>query len=201
VTISLAELERLNIRGLLGILAEGTRTWSPWAILLVRFSDDTEPSPALTKYQDLFTSSGSGSLNMVDFFNDMSHGKIDASGSKVFGWYTLPAKRADYVGNVPSPPPGKLNRNGLRDMAKATATSAGVNLSDFAGVVVCGLEHVDLCGWVGGMAALCDSYSLSPSLLGQEIRTIEKRALDSTFRVNRLLVWWQREPSLHFGKV
>jgi hypothetical protein len=35
--------------------------------------------------------------------------------------------------------------------------------------VVCGYGQVDLCGWTGGMAALCDSYSLQPSLLGQEM--------------------------------
>lgn len=163
------ELSRISIEDLLAIFNEiESRIWSPWAVLLVRFSDDTEPSPALTKYQHLFTSSGSGSLNMVDFFNDMSHGKVDASGTKVFGWYTLPMKRADYVGNV-SPPPGKQDRGGLLALAKSTATSSGVNLSDFAGVVVSGLEQVDLCGWVGGMAALCDSDSLSPSLLGQEM--------------------------------
>jgi hypothetical protein len=163
-------LSHLNLTDLLEILARvRERIASPWAILLVRFSDDTQPSPSLTTYQHLFTSAGAGSLNMVDFFKDMSHGKIDVSGSEVFGWYTLPAKRGDYVGNIYPQPTGKLNRNGLLDLAKATATAAGVHLGDFAGVVVSGLESVDLCGWVGGMAALCDSFSLSPSLLGQEM--------------------------------
>jgi hypothetical protein len=106
---------------------------------------------------------------MVDFFYEMTHGELDLSGSQVFGWYTLPANRADYVGNVYPQPAGRLNRNGYRDLAMATATAAGVNLGSFAGVVVCGLGSVDLCGWVGGMSALCDSNSLSPSLVGQEM--------------------------------
>lgn len=106
---------------------------------------------------------------MVDFFYDMSHGKIDISGSKVFGWYTLPAKRTDYVGNIYPQPAGKLNRDGLLDLAKSAAAGAGVKLSDYAGVVVSGFQSVDLCGWVGGMTALFDSFSLSPSLLGQEM--------------------------------
>jgi hypothetical protein len=42
-------------------------------------------------------------------------------------------------------------------------------LDDFAGVVVSGVGTLDLCGWIGGMAALCDSFSLTPSLLGQEM--------------------------------
>ncbi len=143
--------------------------WSPWAILLVRFRDDTGPSPSLNKYRQLFTSQGSGTLNMVDFFYDMSHGKLDISGSQVFGWYTLAANRSDYVGNVYPQPAGKLNRNGLLDLAKSTAAANGVNLAAYAGVVVSGLGAVDLCGWIGGMAALCDENSLTPSLMGQEM--------------------------------
>ncbi|MCO4291565.1 hypothetical protein NF867_01640 [Solitalea sp. MAHUQ-68] len=145
------------------------RVISPWAIILVRFSDDTDPLPPLTKYEDLFTRRGRGDLNMVDFFYEMSHHKIDISGSRVFGWYTLDQRRADYVGNVYPQPVGKINRNGLLDAARAKAIAAGVNLADYSGVVVSGLNAVDLCGWVGGMAALCDSFSLSPSLMGQEM--------------------------------
>ncbi len=163
------ELSKFSLVQLIAVLDElQGRIRSPWAILLVRFSDDKGPSPALKKYQDLFTSK-STDLNMVEFFSDMSHGRLDVSGSKVFGWYTLAAKRADYVGNVYPQPAGKLNRNGLLDLARATAAAAGVALGDYSGVVVSGFQHVDLCGWVGGMAALCDSFSLTPSLLGQEM--------------------------------
>ena len=56
---------------------------SPWAILLVRFRDNQSALPSNTIYNDLFTSVGIGKQNMVDFFRDMSHGKIDISGSKV----------------------------------------------------------------------------------------------------------------------
>ncbi len=168
--LAIRELSHFNLIDLFPLLTTlASRIWSPWAILLVRFRNDTQPSPPLTKYLHLFTSAGSGTLNMVDFFSDMSHGQIDISGTQVFGWFTLPANRSDYVGNVYPQPAGKLNRNGLLDLAKATATSTGINLNDFAGVVVCGLDSVDLCGWVGGMAALCDSFSLSPSLVGQEM--------------------------------
>jgi hypothetical protein len=44
-----------------------------------------------------------------------------------------------------------------------------VDLSKFAGVVVSMAGGVDLFGYVGGMAAFCDSFSLQPSLLGQEM--------------------------------
>ena len=145
------------------------RQTSSWAVLVVSFSDDPAPSQDLTKYRKVFTSDGSGTMNMVDYFSDMSHGKLDLSGSDVFGPYVLPRPRADYVGNVYPQPAGKLNRNGVLDLARATATAAGVELSQYAGVVVCGTPTLDLCGWVGGGAALCDDLSLQPSLLGQEM--------------------------------
>ncbi len=141
---------------------------SPWAILLVRFKDDTSPLPTLTKYQRLFTSAGRGTLNLVDYFDEMSHGKIDISGTKVFGWYTLDYNRADYIGGEDAPV-GKLSRPGLLEAGKSIARNAHVDLSKFAGVVVCSLGQVDLCGWIGGMAMLCDSFSLNVSVIGHEM--------------------------------
>ena len=93
--------------------------------------------------------------------SSVGHGKLDLSGSKIFGPYKLSAKRSDYGVTI--------DRNGLLNLAKSTATSAGANLASFAGVCVSCLEQVDLCGWVGGMAALCDTQSLEPSVLGQEM--------------------------------
>ena len=108
------------------------RESSPWAILVVSFNDDPTPSSSLASYQQLFTGAGTGTMNMVDYFADMSHGKLDLSGSQVFGPYVLNRPRSDYVGNVYPQPAGKLNRNGVLDLAKATATAAGVNLAAFA---------------------------------------------------------------------
>jgi hypothetical protein len=145
------------------------REASPWAVIVVTFNDDPKPSGDLAPYESVFTSTGAGTMNMVDYFGDMSHGKLDLSGTKVFGPYVLDRPRSDYVGNTYPQPPGRLNRNGVLDLAKATATAQGVDLSPYAGVVVCGTPQLDLCGWVGGRAALCDDLSLQPSLLGQEM--------------------------------
>jgi hypothetical protein len=69
---------------------------TPGAVLLCKFNDDdSEPYPK-KRYEDLFTPSGVGKANMVDFFGDMSHGKLDLRGSQVFGWYTLDKSRSDY---------------------------------------------------------------------------------------------------------
>jgi len=144
------------------------RTPSPWAVILVKFSDDPEPDPDLTVYEKLFTSAGNGTNNVPKFFADMSHGRLDLSGSKVFGWYTLAQRRSAYVGNS-APSATQLDRGGMLNAARAAATAAGVNLSLFSGVVVSAYGSTDLCCWVGGMAALCDQHSLQPSLLGQEM--------------------------------
>lgn len=151
------------------------RTPSPWLVIVVRFSDDRASvgiGPGvdrLANYKRVFTGDGRGTLNLVDYFRDMSHGLLDLSKTTVVGPYRLSRPRADYVGNVYPQPEEKLNRDGVLDLAKATAIANGIDVSKYVGVVVCGTPTLDLCGWVGGMAALCDDDSLQPSLLGQEL--------------------------------
>jgi M6 family metalloprotease-like protein len=125
-------------------------TQSPWAILLCKFNDDnSEPYPR-QRYEDLFTSAGNGKFNMVDFFRDMSHGKLDLNGSQVFGWYTLDKKRSDYTGSG-------INQQGRADLitwARQAATDDKVDLSKFFNVVVCLNVETDLYG--GDAGAVCD---------------------------------------------
>lgn len=140
---------------------------SPWAILLCKFQDDDSEPYGRQRYEDLFTGSGVGKLNMVDFFRDMSHGKLDLSGSEIFGWYTLDKNRSEYA--------GLGSRNDLINWARQKAIDDGVNLSRFFSVVVCMNVPTDLFG--GGSGAVCDDgrdpdigmSSMSPSLLGQEM--------------------------------
>lgn len=141
---------------------------TPWAILLTKWSDNnTEPKPR-SFFTDLFTTAGTGSFNMTDYFDTMSHGTLDLSGSTVFGWFTLDQPQTTYVGNT-TPGPGQLGRYELLVAAKAKATAGGVDLSKFYGVVVVMNTPTDLCGWIGGRAALCDSGSCEPTVLGQEM--------------------------------
>jgi hypothetical protein len=81
---------------------------------------------------------------------------------------TLDQPQSVYVGNATAAV-GQLDRNGLLNAAKAKATASGVNLSSFSGVVVVMNTLTDLCGWIGGWAALCDPGSLEPTVLGQEM--------------------------------
>src|SRR4051794_26622343 len=106
---------------------------TPWAILLCKWSDvlvEAKPRPL---FDQMFTASGRGTRNMVDFFDHMSHGNIDTSGSQVFGWLTLSQKWTDYKGSGAN----QQGRLDLINWAKAAASAAGVNLSSFFNVVVC----------------------------------------------------------------
>ena len=70
----------------------------PWAILLCKFSNE---SAAFDRqhYDNLFTTSGQGTLNMVAFFEDMSHGLLDLSDSKTFGPFTLTLRSDTQLSN------------------------------------------------------------------------------------------------------
>ena len=136
---------------------------SSWAILLCKFSDDlTEPFPR-NYYEDLFTASGVGSQNMVDFFRDVSHGNLDLSDTHVFSWYTLKQKRSEYMGSGAN----SNGRTDLLDWARQAAGANGDELSPYAGVVVCMNVETDLFG--GGDGVVCGPGSTDPRYLGQEM--------------------------------
>jgi hypothetical protein len=136
---------------------------SPWAVLLCKFNDDSTEPFTRDYYEDLFTVSGVGTQNMVDFFRDISHGSLDLSDSRVFGWYTLNKKRSEYVGSGANP----SGRNDLINWARQAATAKGDDLSRYVSVVVCMNVSTDLFG--GGNGVVCDNGSTDPRYLGQEM--------------------------------
>jgi hypothetical protein len=146
---------------------------TPWAILLCQFLDDpSEPPFPRTVFDDLFTNSGSGHLNMVDFFSEMSHGSLDLSASQVFGWFdldhTFPEWQAEWSKSV------RTSREKLIAWARSTATKNGVDLSRFFSVVVITNPASDLFGGADGMCTGDGRWdngmsSISPSLVGQEM--------------------------------
>ena len=123
---------------------------------------------------------------MVDFFRDMSHGMLDLSGSRVFGWYTLDMNRSDYLAGLV---PGLTAKESAAVIVKARddliASARQAAIADltqngpFFSVVVCTNVPTDLFG--GATGAVCDDgrwsdrtpgpgmSSMSPSLLGQEM--------------------------------
>jgi len=96
---------------------------------------------------------------MVDFFRDVSHGNLDLSDTRVFGWYTLNKKRSDYT--------GLDTRADLIKWARQAAVANGDDLSPYVSVVVCMNVLTDLFG--GDDGAVCDPDSTDPRFLGQEM--------------------------------
>lgn len=132
---------------------------SPWAVLLCKFSDDDSEPFSRDYYEDLFTSSGIGSRNMVDFFRDVSHDSIDISTSQIFGWYTLNMQRSAYA--------GLAGRGDLLSRARQAAMVNGDDISPFVSVVVCMNVQTDLFGGPSGV--VCDNLSADPRFMGQEM--------------------------------
>src|SRR5215471_13264632 len=172
---NLTQLLQTEINSLTGLLTTGLPSRpSKWAILLLRFNNEqslSDAAPPFSFYEKLFTGKGAGTLNVPAFFADVSHGQLDLSGSQVFDWMTINANRSDYVGNILNKdvPAGKFNRNGLMVLGNRTALVNGVPLGAYDGIVYSFAGTIDLFGVTGGMAAVCDTASLWPSLLGQEM--------------------------------
>ena len=130
---------------------------TPWAVLLCKFSDVDDVSSE-TYYRRLLTNDGSGSENLVRYFADVSHGAVDISGSRVFGWLDLGFRRDQYIGNGARTSPDQVNRDGLVDGAQAAARHAGVPLQDFAAFIVClNTRGTDLFGGTGHAVCSPDS--------------------------------------------
>ena len=55
------------------------------AVLLLRMAGSPD-MPTLDYATRFFTSEGRGTGNLVDYYEDMSHGRLDLSGSRVYDW-------------------------------------------------------------------------------------------------------------------
>lgn len=149
---------------------------TPWAILLCRFNDDATPDIyPRRRFEEIFTAQGHGKWNMVDYLSDVSHGRLDLSGSTVFppngGFYTLTQNSTDYLGdNTPA-----YGRGALQAWARAAAAANGDDLSGFYNIVVVTNTPADLFGSLDGVSTddgrskVSGMTSLSPSILGQEM--------------------------------
>jgi hypothetical protein len=125
---------------------------------------------------------------MANFFRDMSHGRLDLSGSQIFpyedGWFTLTHTlkefnkvKAEY-NKWAADPKGvqPLNSNyAFRIWAEEAAAMyhpdiPKVDLTKFSGVVaVANVGNIGTVGWIGEMRVICDEFCVKPSILGQEM--------------------------------
>jgi M6 family metalloprotease-like protein len=149
-------------------------TQSPWAVLLCKFKGDASEPPApqgvlplRTAYERFFTDSNQ-TFNAVKFFSDMSHGKLDLTGSQVLGWYEIGASITGRT-NVGDPILDKTQGE-IVAMAKQAAKDAGVAIDKFTGVVVIMNEGT---GWAQGTLGW----------MAADWRRVDGRNLDGTIGV------------------
>jgi hypothetical protein len=143
------------------------------AFLLVKFQGSSvEPMTKLAAEQ-MFTAVGRGSMNVVDWFDDNTHGSVDIGGSAVFGWLDLSESLASYQAKRTA---GTYGRTMIIDLGRAAAAGAGIDLSAFTVVVVVTNVEVDLFGGIG--YACCTAQTAgkavwemqaAPSVLCQEL--------------------------------
>jgi hypothetical protein len=125
-------------------------TQSPVAFLLVKFQGSNDEPISVADAKQMFTAAGRGTMNVVDWFDDNSHGQIDMTGNVVFGWLTLPDTVDGYRTNRGT---GTYGRTKIIDLARDAATAAGISLWQFVAVVAVTNVEVDLFGGSDSPAA------------------------------------------------
>lgn len=85
---------RGSVRALLDKMFDGADKLA-WAVILCRFkgepADPARESPVARFYRDAFTPRAGG---LVEYWRDASLGKVDISGSRVFGWIEVDLQRS-----------------------------------------------------------------------------------------------------------
>jgi hypothetical protein len=114
-----------------------TRFGQPWLDNNLETGASSDNRTILDFYNMFFTPAGAGTYNTVKYWDDMSHGSIDVSGSKVFPC-TLGMTEAERVDleNSLAQSPGKYQNEIFKEAKQALANQHGVNWKDFYGVVV-----------------------------------------------------------------
>ncbi len=139
---------------------------TPWAVILCKFQGATEEPFPIQYYHDLFTAEDIGApWNMVRYFTDYSHGKLDLTGSKVFGWYQLDKTVNDYNAL------GQQARGQLILWARTVATTAGIDLSPFFVTIVCTNGWVDIGAWLASppLGVVAQGTTPVPAVLREEM--------------------------------
>lgn len=148
-------------------------TQAPIAFLLVKFQG-SNAEPITTAYaEQMFTATGRGTMNVVDWFDDNTHGQIDMTGNAVFGWLGLAETVVSYQTKRTS---GTYGRSKIVELGRAAAAAAGIDLTRFTAVVVVTNVEVDLFGGIGNVCCTAVTAAkqfwenqVAPSVLCQEI--------------------------------
>lgn len=148
-------------------------TQAPIAFVLVKFQGSSAEPITLAYAEQMFTAAGRGTMNVVDWFDDNTHGHVDMSGNGVFGWLGLGETLASYQAKRTN---GTYDRSKIVALGRAAAAAAGIDLTGFTAVVVVTNVGLDLFGGVGMVCCTAETAGkqfwenqVAPSVLCQEM--------------------------------
>jgi hypothetical protein len=104
----------------------------PWIVALCKFTDlSTEPAAYTPAYfGSLFAGTGSSSLDMADWWKEISYSKIDIAGTKVTTqWYSLGMTRFEFAGLT------RFNKIKACGDVAANDANIGNDYSQFEGII------------------------------------------------------------------
>jgi hypothetical protein len=113
----------------------------PFAVILCSFNDIPPLSMPASYFTNLITP---GSYSLYDYWNQVTYGSIDLSGSKLFGPWTM---QYSYFLNGANPVPKQKPRSVWISEAKRLAGINGVDLSPFYGVIAVINANADDSNW------------------------------------------------------
>lgn len=142
------------------LLEEATVNGSQrWATVLCRFADSTGTTPHPKTWFDTLMLGGS-SPGMEHYWQELSYGQINLTGSLVVGWYNLPQPRSYYVydkngDGVPDLDHGRAARD------CAVAADADVYFPGMIGINLVFNQNLDCCAWGGSWTFTLDGQTKS----------------------------------------
>ena len=141
---------------------------TPFAFVLVKWKGSNAEPITKAHAEHMFTAAGRGT-NVVDWFDENTHGNIDMTGNQVFGWIDLAISKDDWAA-------AGSDRGQLHVATRAAAAAAGLDLSGFTAVVAVTNIGVGVWGGTGDVACSADNgtqpfwaQNIAPSVLCQEM--------------------------------
>ena len=113
-----------------------------WSVLLCKFSDAGTPPDTVDHYRNMFLNPGTGGL--ADYWNAVSDGSLNFSGSVVKGWYTMGVTKAQALAQ------DRWARVDDCVNAAKTAASDAYTVPSGHRLAVITYPDIDMFGWNGG---------------------------------------------------
>ena len=121
----------------------------PYAIILCKFNDVPDEPLPISRYEAMYANSFGGA---DDFYREVSDGRINIQGTRVYGWYTLPRARSSYVVNE------QANLGQLFNDCTRQA-DPDVDFRQVVGMAMHFNAFLDCCSWGGSRTAILDGVT------------------------------------------